>query len=201
MFNITPVIKNILILNVGIFVLLSIQPALKGYFYLFPLQSPYFKPYQLISFMTAHASFGHLIGNMLPFLFLGPMLEQRIGPKKMTILYAVTGVGSGLFYMILKQYVSPGDMTPLVGASGATFGLLMALGLYFPDEKIIIFPLPIPIKIKYFVLAYGAYEAFNALSHAPGNVAHEAHLIGLALAFILIFIWSKTGKNDTNHYY
>lgn len=200
MFNLTPVVKNILILNVGVFLLTSLFDGLWINLALFPIKSEYFQPYQLISFMTVHAGFGHLIGNMLPFLFLAPMLEQRIGQKKMTILYVVTGIGSGLFYMLLKQYVSPNDMTPLVGASGATFGLLMAMGMYFPDEKIIIFPLPMPIKIKYFVLFYGAFEAYNTLNKTAGNVAHEAHLIGLALAFILIFIWSKTDKGSKYNY-
>lgn len=201
MFNLTPVVKNILILNVGVFLLTSLFPPLWTYLALFPIKSEYFQPYQLITFMTVHAGFSHLLGNMLPFLFLAPMLEYRIGSKKMTILYAVTGIGSGLFYMLLKQYVSPYDMGPLVGASGATFGLLMAMGLYFPDEEIIIFPLPMPIKIKYFVLFYGAFEAYQTLNKTAGNIAHEAHLIGLALAFILIFIWSKTGNKGNSNYY
>lgn len=203
MFNFTPAVKNILILNVGIFLLTGFlldKMWVIQHLALYPLNYPLFKPHQLISFFTVHAGFGHLLGNMLPFLFLGPMLEQRIGAKKFTILYVVTGIGSGLCYMLLKQFLSPGDPTPLVGASGATFGLLMALGLYFPEEKIIIFPLPIPIKIKYFVLGYGALEAYNAINH-QGNVAHEAHLIGLALAFLLVFIWTKTGTKNSNNYY
>ena len=115
MFNVTPVIKNILILNVGIFALLSLMPQLRMFFYLFPLNSEYFQPYQLITYMTAHADFFHLLSNMLPFLFLGPMLEQYIGPKKMTILYVVTGMGSGLFYMMFSQYMYPEKMTMLIG--------------------------------------------------------------------------------------
>ncbi|MCP4520498.1 MAG: rhomboid family intramembrane serine protease [Cytophagales bacterium] len=203
-FNLTPIIKAILIINVAVFAIMSLarynmQIDLRPYIYLFPLKTEHFLPTQLVTFMIAHAGFGHLLGNMLPFLFLGPLVEQRIGPKKMIILYVVTGMGSGLFYMLLKQYISPNELVPLVGASGATFGLLMALGLYFPEERIIIFPLPIPIKIKYFVLFYGAFEVYNTLQNRATGVAHEAHLIGLALAFLLVYIWSKKGNQQQRY--
>jgi membrane associated rhomboid family serine protease len=83
---------------------------------------------------------------------------------------------------------------PMVGASGAVFGILMAFGLLFPNTVLmLIFP-PIPIKAKYFVLLYGLYELYSTIIQAPGdNVAHFAHLGGMFFAFILVRHWSKQG--------
>jgi len=83
---------------------------------------------------------------------------------------------------------------PMVGASGAVFGILMAFGLLFPNTTLMLLIPPIPIKAKYFVLLYGAYELYSVIQQAPGdNVAHYAHLGGMLIAFILVRLWSKKG--------
>ena len=83
---------------------------------------------------------------------------------------------------------------PMVGASGAIFGILMAFGLLFPNTTLMLLIPPIPIKAKYFVLLYGAYELYSVIQQAPGdNVAHYAHLGGMLIAFILVRVWSKKG--------
>jgi membrane associated rhomboid family serine protease len=80
----------------------------------------------------------------------------------------------------------------LVGASGAIFGVLVAFGMLYPNVELMIFPLPIPIKAKYFVMIYGAYELYSGLArHAGDNVAHFAHIGGLVVGFITILIWRK----------
>lgn len=79
---------------------------------------------------------------------------------------------------------------PMVGASGAVFGILMAFGLLFPNTELFLLFFPFPIKAKYFVLFYGLYELFAGFGRVPGdNVAHFAHLGGMLFAFILIKIW------------
>ena len=91
-----------------------------------------------------------------------------------------------------------GDNAYMVGASGSVFGILLAFGMLFPNtELMLLFP-PIPIKAKWFVLFYGAYELFKGIQDAPGdNVAHYAHLGGMLFAFILLKIWDK----DTSRFY
>lgn len=87
---------------------------------------------------------------------------------------------------------------PLVGASGAIFGILMAFALLFPNTEIFLLFFPFPIKAKYFVLFYGLYEVYSLIQRAPGdNVAHLAHLGGMLFAFILVRIWQK----DRNNFY
>jgi rhomboid-like protein len=80
----------------------------------------------------------------------------------------------------------------LVGASGAIFGVLVAFGMLYPNVELMIFPLPIPIKAKYFVMIYGAYELYSGLArHQGDNVAHFAHIGGLVVGFITILVWRK----------
>ncbi|MDX9929711.1 MAG: rhomboid family intramembrane serine protease [Bacteroidales bacterium] len=82
--------------------------------------------------------------------------------------------------------------TPTVGASGAVFGILLAFGVLFPNTRLMLLFPPIPIKAKYFVLAYGAIELYLAIMQPGSNVAHAAHIGGMLFGYILIRIWRKT---------
>lgn len=96
-------------------------------------------------------------------------------------------------YIVERIYEQKANI-PMVGASGAVFGILMAFGMLFPNTTLMLLIPPIPIKAKYFVLLYGAYELYAVIQQSPGdNVAHYAHLGGMLFAFILIRIWSKKG--------
>lgn len=96
-------------------------------------------------------------------------------------------------YIVKTIYEQKANI-PMVGASGAIFGILMAFGLLFPNTTLMLLIPPIPIKAKYFVLLYGAYELYSVIQQAPGdNVAHYAHLGGMLIAFILVRVWSKKG--------
>lgn len=87
---------------------------------------------------------------------------------------------------------------PMIGASGAIYGVLLAFGMTFPNVELIMFPLPIPIKAKYFVLILGGMSLLNTLQSNPGdNVAHLAHLGGIVVGFILIKAWEKRGGQRT----
>ncbi len=82
--------------------------------------------------------------------------------------------------------------TPLVGASGAVFGILMAFGMLFPNMELFLLFFPFPIKAKYFVLLYGAFELYSGFNRVPGdNVAHFAHLGGMLFAYILLKMWQR----------
>jgi membrane associated rhomboid family serine protease len=82
--------------------------------------------------------------------------------------------------------------TPLVGASGAVFGILMAFGMLFPNMELFLIFFPMPIKAKYFVLLYGAFELYSGFNRVPGdNVAHFAHLGGMLFAYILLKMWQR----------
>jgi membrane associated rhomboid family serine protease len=88
--------------------------------------------------------------------------------------------------------------TPMVGASGAVFGILMAFGLLFPNTELFMLFIPFPIKAKYFVAFYGLYELYSGIQNAPSdNVAHFAHVGGMLFAYILLRYW---GTQKTNFY-
>jgi len=97
----------------------------------------------------------------------------------------------------IQSSVSHKINIPTVGASGAVFGLLLAFGMLFPNTRLmLIFP-PIPIKAKWFVIAYGAIELYSGLANNAGdNVAHFAHLGGMIFGFILIKYWNKTNRKQ-----
>ena len=95
--------------------------------------------------------------------------------------------------VVRQIYYNVANM-PMVGASGAVFGILMAFGLLFPNTTLMLLFPPIPIKAKYFVLLYGLYELYSTIISSPGdNVAHFAHLGGMFIAFVLVRNWQKKG--------
>ncbi|WP_181305795.1 rhomboid family intramembrane serine protease [Rufibacter sp. XAAS-G3-1] len=86
--------------------------------------------------------------------------------------------------------------SPMLGASGAVFGILMAFGMLFPNTELMLLFFPVPIKAKYFVLMYGAFEIYSGLNRMPGdNVAHFAHLGGMLFAYILLKLWERQRNN------
>jgi len=129
----------------------------------------------------------------------GRTLETIWGPKKFLLYYMLTGIGAGLT-QLLVTYLT-GSIAPTVGASGAVFGVLVAFGMLFPDSKLFIIPFPFPIKAKWFVIGYGAFELFNGLSNNPNdNIAHFAHLGGLVVGFLIVYYWKKSGKTYDQRY-
>jgi membrane associated rhomboid family serine protease len=95
------------------------------------------------------------------------------------------------------------NLPNVVGASGSLFGLLLAFGMMFPNVRLFLIFLPIPIKAKYFVIGYGLIEFVSGIMNSPGdNVAHFAHLGGMLFGYILIKIWqNRNQSNSFNDYY
>ncbi len=96
---------------------------------------------------------------------------------------------------VIQQALEMKINIPIVGASGAVFGLLLAFGMLFPEVPLFIMFIPIPVKAKYFVIGYGLLELINGISNIPGdNIAHFAHLGGMIFGYILIKYWDRKGK-------
>ena len=101
--------------------------------------------------------------------------------------YAQVNIGTGVIPM--EEYL---NMMTTVGASGAVYAILLAFGMLFPNNRLFIFPLPFPIKAKFFVIGYAAIELWSGLANSAGdNVAHFAHLGGMLFGLILILYWRK----------
>jgi membrane associated rhomboid family serine protease len=192
MFNVTPLVRTLIIINVAVFLLQNLFANLgvTELMSLWDIHSGYFRPYQFFTYMFAHGSFTHILFNMIAFASFAPILEGYWGDKKFLTFYIATGMGAGVIYAAFN-YFFPGNGGYMLGASGAIYGILMAFGMLFPNmELMLLFP-PIPIKAKYMVFLMGFIT--YALDRS-GTVAHLAHFGGAFIAFLLISYWRTRGK-------
>lgn len=196
----TPVVtKNLLIINGLAFLANMMLPLnLNAGLGLFYPASSHFEPYQLVTHMFMHGNFMHLLFNMYALWLFGRILEQTWGPQRFFVYFMITALGAACFYLFVKYLGGSPDLArPVVGASGAVYGLLLGFGMLFPNAELMLIFLPIPIKAKYFVIGFGLIELFSGLSAGGGgNIAHFAHLGGMLFGFILIRFWGKGGGGD-----
>lgn len=217
--NIPTVTKNLLIINVIVFIVsMAIGQVvdLNDIFGLHFFLASDFQLYQLITYMFLHAGWMHLFFNMFALWMFGCVVENVWGPRKFLLFYLVCGIGAGVsqevaqffqFYSVAAEQIPGFNLTDVsrvaavndsminlwttVGASGAIYAILLAFGMTFPEERIFIFPLPIPIKAKWFVMLYAGVEIFAVLGVSNDNVAHLAHLGGMLFGYFLIRYWRK----------
>lgn len=194
MFNMTPLVRTLVIINVVVFLTqnLASQFFITEYLSLWPIGSEFFEPYQFFTYMFAHGGLWHIFFNMLALASFAPILEQYWGEKKFLFFYLATGIGAGMIYALFNYLVFPGHGGIMLGASGALYGVLMAFGMIFPDmELMLMFP-PIPIKAKYmvFVMGFMTYAMDRS-----GEVAHLAHFGGAFVAFVIISVWRSQGRD------
>ncbi|GEM69942.1 rhomboid family intramembrane serine protease [Sphingobacterium mizutaii NBRC 14946 = DSM 11724] len=232
--NLPTVTKNLLIINIICFIGSMIFKQATTFFGVFYPDSPFFKIWQVITYMFMHGSFAHIFFNMFALVMFGGVIERILGPKKYLNYYLISGLGAlVLQYGIqaIEVYNIAGTVrasqflnfnftsgmvstnlpiskdqldtllsiygTPLVGASGAIYGLLLAYGYLFPNAEIMLIFLPIPIKAKYFIPILIVIEIFLGFSNSGGSIAHLAHVGGALFGFILLKIW---GIRRTNYY-
>lgn len=222
--NIPIVTKNLLIINVLMFIVtiimggmgIDLNKVLGLHFFL----ADDFHLWQLISYMFMHGGFMHILMNMFMLWMFGMVVENVWGPKKFLLYYIICGVGAGICQELAQygsylvenlaayQYVVSGvDKIPMsdylnlwttVGASGAIYAVLLAFGMMFPEERMFIIPIPIPIKAKWIIIGSIAIELFSAIGTSNDGVAHLAHLGGMLFGFLLIRYWRKHPYSDGN---
>ncbi len=157
-----------------------------------------FKPFQIATYMFMHGDFMHLLFNMMSLYFFGPMIEMVWGEKRFLFYYLSCGVGAYFIYMGVQWWEissAGGDPTmsniPMLGASGAIFGILTAFAYLFPNQVIsLLFP-PISIKAKYFVPIMAVMELIYGVKGLSTGVAHFAHLGGAVTGIIIILLWYR----------
>ncbi len=172
-----------------------------------------FQIYQFFTYMFLHGGFTHIFFNMFALWMFGSVIERVWGPKKFIFYYIVCGIGAGITQELVQyatytiegisayQYVSAGgvqmttdayiNLWTTIGASGAVYGILLAFGMIFPNERLFIIPFPFPIKAKWLIVGYIAIELFSAMTGPGDGVAHMAHLGGMLFGFLLIRYWQK----------
>lgn len=222
--NIPPVVKNLLIINLLVFVAMYLfqntENDLRGLLSMFYFDSPLFKPMQIVTHMFMHADPFHIFFNMFALLSFGSLLERMWGPKRFLLFYLITGLGAVVLHqtaMMYEVYSATGSIrvydngvvpniqrvidiytTPTVGASGAIYGIIIAFGMLFPNTELMLMFFPVPIKAKYLIPFMILMELFLGVNNFEwDNIAHFAHLGGALFGFILVRIWKK----DRNNFY
>lgn len=211
-----PVTKNLLIINCIIFLAQLVFEQrgtdLADYLGLHFALAEDFRVYQLATYMFLHANFTHLFFNMFTLWMFSRIIENVMGPRRFLVYYLACGVGAGLcqeawqageyfltgmnqFLFVQGQYgllpmAEYLNLWTTIGASGACYGVLLAFGMKFPNERIILLIPPIPIKAKYFVAGYAVIELLSAF-YSNGNIAHFAHLGGMLFGLLLLLYWRR----------
>lgn len=265
--NITPVVKQLLIINIIFFIGSQITPLAEPLFALFNLGDDHFKVWQPLTHMFMHGNIMHIFFNMFALYSFGSSLEHFWGGKKFIFFYISCGLGAALLQLgvnyfelqhtlqaasdlelsnvtlhkILNLTVTDGiqyredlfkgelisvlrdsgklgqlnsenytalynssilNQVPMVGASGAIYGLLVAFAFMFPNAELMMMFIPIPIKAKYFVPGILALDLFLGTSgrslfgEGPGGVAHFAHIGGALVGFLMMWYWKKNQFNN-----
>lgn len=192
MFRLTPIVRNLILINVIVFVLSRIIPAINYWLALYNVEMTEFRPYQLFTYMFCHADFFHIFFNMLLLSFFGPILEEFWDQKQFLLFYIITGIGAGVFNILMDMLFGIGSFSVMIGASGAVYGVMTAFGIIFPNMELRLLFLPIAFKAKYMVMILGSIAIYSGFRSAPGdNTAHLAHLGGIVVAIILIQFWMR----------
>jgi membrane associated rhomboid family serine protease len=198
-----PLTRNLLIANVLVFLLQQAAPDLViplglwpwgeyflGYAGAEPVSAG-FLPWQVLSYGFLHGGLMHIFFNMFALVMFGSAIELAWGQRRFAIYYVTCLVGAGLIQLVVATLaVQQGsDPYPTIGASGAVFGVLLAFGMMFPNQRIMLLFPPIPMRAITFVIGYGALELFLGVTRTQSGVAHFAHLGGMLFGFGLIQYW------------
>jgi membrane associated rhomboid family serine protease len=239
--NLPQVTKNIILLNIMFFVAtwvlefqgIHLKETLGAHY----INSPLFKPFQIVTHFFMHGGFFHILFNMYLFAILGAYLEHIWGPKRFFIFYISTALGAFALYnimgvidvmelkaMIIDQGFSISEInqliinndrdallatnsaavigyaqesfTPMVGASGAIFGVMAAFAILFPNTEFRLY-FAIPVKAKYFVAAYFLIEVYLSFqNNANDSTAHLAHVGGAIVGAIIVLFWRKADRSN-----
>jgi membrane associated rhomboid family serine protease len=191
--GIPPVTKNLLIINVIMFIFSLLKPAWAPWLYLFPPDSAFFRPYQIVTYMFMHGGFMHILFNMYALFLFGVIVEAAWGPKKFLAFYLICGLGAAVANMLMELYFLHSG-SPMLGASGAIYGVLIAFAFLYPNERLMLLFPPIPIRAKYLVIGFIGLDLFSGLTGSTDGVAHFAHLGGALTATIILLFWRSRGK-------
>jgi membrane associated rhomboid family serine protease len=180
-YGLTPVIKKLIILMAALFFLQGIVSSrITLYLGLVPLLVwKKFFLWQLFTYIFLHGGISHILFNLLALWMFGGELESYWGSGKFLRYFLFCGIGAGICTVVFSPY----QVIPVVGASGAIYGILLAFGWLFPNRPIYMYFI-VPIPAKYFVIIFGLIELYLSIEGTGGGVAHLTHLGGLIFGIL-----------------
>jgi membrane associated rhomboid family serine protease len=184
-YGLTPWVQRLIIANVGVFLVQYIVPELTYHMAFIP-GAVLLRPWTLLTYMFAHGGFMHLFFNMLGLFFFGPPLEARWGSREFLKFYFLCGFGGAALSFLFAFH------SPIIGASAAVYGVMLAFAMHWPDSPIYIWGI-FPIQAKWLVGIIAAFSLMSAFNGRADGVAHFAHLGGFVAAFLYVK-WGGVGQ-------
>ena len=185
-------VKVLLIINIIVFVLTELSGKRSTLFLSFGLVPSMvwtqLKIWQIFTYSFIHGGFFHIFFNMFVLWMFGKDLENQWGTKDFLIYYFVCGMGAGF----ITALFGINSIIPIVGASGAIYGLLVAYGFTYPNRLVYLYGL-FPLKVKHMVLGLGVIAFFASMSASQSNISHITHISGMIIGLIMMYFnlsWS-----------
>lgn len=180
----TDAIRWLIGINITLFVLRVVAKEQFDIADIFGLSSSTVWPmlWQPVTYMFIHGDVFHILINMVVLWMFGSEMESIWGRKEFLKYYFVTGVGSGLVWLLFNLSA---PFTVLIGASGAIYGVLLAYGLMFPNRHILLYFL-FPIRVKYFVILIGTLAFVSSLGGQGSAISHLTHLSGMVIGYVYL---------------
>ena len=195
-----PATTALIAANVAVFLLQGLAPQLIVPFALWPLATSgmnigaSFAPWQLVTYAFLHGGLLHLAFNMFALYMFGGALERVFGTRRYLTLYFVSVLSAAATQLVVAML--SGAIYPTIGASGGVFGLLLAYGMYFPHNRVMLLFPPIPMPARTFVVLYAVLELFLGVTGSQEGVAHFAHLGGMIGAYLLLRYWRGVRRSS-----
>ncbi|MFZ9754422.1 MAG: rhomboid family intramembrane serine protease [Bacteroidia bacterium] len=213
MVQLPPGLKNLLIL-IALMGMAQLSLPNVGFdvfqFYLYYPDSPNFQPWQLITHIFCHGGIGHFLFNMIALFSFGGIVEYRMGTQRFLTLFFLAGLGAALLHLgimgaelqsaygtLFPNKAAGVDFQPygpMLGASGALYGVMTAFAMYYPNESMIFLFIPYPIKAKYLVPGMIVLDLVFGIGGTGTGIAHFAHVGGALTGFIAVWIWKRKGQ-------
>jgi len=164
--------------NIGVYFLQNMQPRLANAFVFVP-QLAIIRPWTAVTYMFLHGGLMHIGFNMLTLYFFGPRVEQRIGARRFTIMYFLSGLSGALFSLVFSPE------SRIIGASAGVFGVMLAFAYFWPDTPIMIWGV-FPVAARMLVILTTVFAFWMGFGRAGDGIAHFAHLGGYAGAYLYL---------------
>lgn len=176
----TPWVKRLMIANVVMFFIQQTMPWVTNALDFVPALV-LSRPWTMVTYMFLHSpnQFTHILFNMLGLYFTGPRVEMRLGSQRFFVLYMISGISGALLSFVFAPY------SPIIGASGAVFGVMLAYARFWPRDKFLIW-FVIPVEARWLILGYALYSVWSGYNGSRGGVADFAHLGGFVGAFLYL---------------
>jgi rhomboid family protein len=167
---VTPWVLRLIIANIVVYFLERTGTGIANVLAFVPSDA-ILRPWTVVTYMFVHASTSHILFNMLALYFFGPRVEERLGSRRFIMLYGLSGIAGAILSMIFAPY------SPIVGASGAVFGIMFAFAKFWPTAQIYIMGI-LPLEARIAVLLMAAAALWSGIQGSRGGVADFAHLGG-----------------------